>query len=289
MRQLPALAAAAVLVAVGCSSSYHETTPVATPPTAALVPWNAFPADQVPRPVVFSGNVGPASEFASLEMKLPALCRKFQSGTTLSTKVPTRAQVTWTVGTTATYPAISAAAAFAAMKQPSADTPDPNCATAQTLVINGAYLSAFDFATDRGNARISAWMFTVSGAMGAVAYPALATSAFWNGGSLNGYSNGGSTLNADGRTLTFTFWGEPSASGPCGADYTGLMAESGSAVAVAVQAHSHASPGALVACPAVAEERSVTVTLASPLGGRVLVDSSGAAVSVCPVALTKSC
>lgn len=260
------------------------------PPTQALVPWAGFPADHVPRPVVLIGNAGPASGFSTFEAKLAALCHKFRSGITLSTTIPARAHVTWTTsGATADYPAISAAAALAAMTRPLADTSDPNCATAQPLVVNGSLFGTFDFETDRGNAQISAWLFTASGFTGEAAYPALATSAFWNGGIVNGSSNGGSSVSADGRTLTFNFYGAPNTSGPCGADYKGLVAESSSAVAVVVQASPHASPGQPIACDAIAQQRSVTVALAAPLGGRVVVDSSSAAVAVCPETLPNVC
>jgi hypothetical protein len=238
--------------------------------------------------VVLIGNASPASGFSTDGAKLAALCHKFRSAIRLSTVVPALARATWTTGTSATYPAISAAAALAAMMKPPADN-DPGCATAQALVIDGSRFGVFDFETDRGTAQISAWLFTASGAMGEVAFPALADSALWNGGIVNGYTGGGSTVSADGYKITFMFYGAPSSTGPCGADYSSAVAESPTAVAVAVQAFPHASPGDLIACPAIAQERSVTVILASPLGGRVLVDSSSAAVAVCPAAVVRPC
>ena len=272
------------LTALACGRVPSGGTPIVSPPAEALVAWSGFPAALVPRPVVMVGNASAASGFTSSEAKIAAGCHKFRSGITLSNVVPARAQVSWTTGTTATYPAISAAAALAAMMRPLADTSDPNCATAQPLVVNGSRFGLFGFATDRGNAQISAWLFTASGVMGEVAYPALAPPALWNGGILNGYLNSGSTVSADGRTLTFTFWGAPLTSGPCGADYKAQVAESSSAVAVAVQAIPHASPGEPIACDAMAQQRSVTLALASPLGGRVVLDASGNAAVVCPAA-----
>jgi hypothetical protein len=290
MRLWPAFAAAAPLVLLACGQVPGTgVLPLVTPPAAALVPWEAFPADQIPRPVVLIGNASPASGFSTDGAKLAALCHKFRSAIKLSTVVPARAQATWTTGTSATYPAISAAAALAAMMKPPADNSDTGCSTAQPLVIDGSRFGVFDFETDRGTAQISAWLFTASGAIGEVAFPALATSALWNGGIVNGYTGGGSTVSADGYKITFTFYGAPSSAGPCGADYGSAVAESPTAVAVAVQAFPHASPGAPIACPAIAQERSVTVILASPLGGRVLVDASSAAVAVCPAAVVRPC
>jgi hypothetical protein len=66
-------------------------------------------------------------------------------------------------------------------------------------------------------------------------------------------------------------------------DYKGVVAESTSAVAVAVQEIARSVPGGPVACDLVGHPRSVTLTLAGPLGGRVVVDGSGNATPVCPV------
>jgi hypothetical protein len=89
-------------------------------------------------------------------------------------------------------------------------------------------------------------------------------------------------MSADGRSLTFTFYGAPSDPGPCGADYKAVVAESQAAVAIALQATSHAKPGQMVACDLMAQQRSVVVTLAQALGGRVVLDGSGNVTGVCP-------
>jgi hypothetical protein len=202
--------------------------------------------------------------------------------------VPTQAQATWTTGTRAVYPAISAAAAFSAITQPPAET-NTECATIPTLVVSGVRFGIFEFMTDRGKAQISAWLFTVSGTDGEIAYPALAAPSIWNADLMHGSLDRGTTISADGRLLTFGFYGAPSSDGPCGAEYRASLAESESAVAVAIQMIPNASPGDMVACPAIAQERSVTVALASPLGGRVVVDRDGNAVAVCPAAFARDC
>jgi len=286
------VAALAALTVLACGSAPIGGTPIptpVTPPTGALAAWKAFPVNQVPRPVVLIGNAAPASGFSSSEAKIAALCRKFRLAVKLPTAVPVAAHVSRTTRVKATYPAMSAATAFAMMSRPDATTADPSCATAQPLVVNGAVFGSFVFSTDRGNARIAAWLFTAPGIIGEVAYPALAVSTYWNGGNFTGFFIGGSTLSADGRSLTLTFYGTSSTSGPCGADYKGVVAESEAAVAIALQETSHATPGQPVACDAMAQERSVTVTLAAPLGGRVVVDSTSSAVSVCPDTLTRAC
>src|SRR4029077_4921423 len=110
------------------------------------------------------------------------------------------------------------------------------------------------------------------GAEGGIAYPAIAAPSLWNADLLHGSLDRGTTISADGRVLTFGFYGAPSSDGTCGAEYRASVAESENAVAVGIQMIPNASPADMVACPAIAQERSVTVALASPLGGRVVVD-----------------
>src|SRR5438093_1369076 len=83
---------------------------------------------------------------------------------------------------------------------------------------------------------------------------ALMPGACWKGGLVSQSGNGGAGVSTDGRSLVWGFAGTPSVAGPCGADYKGVVAESPSAVAVALQVIPHASPGDLVACPAIAQE-----------------------------------
>jgi hypothetical protein len=171
---------------------------------------------------------------------------------------------------------------MAAMKQAAAPTTDPSCATVQPLVVTGVRFARSEFITDRGTAQIDSWLFRMTGLSGEINYPALTPGSMWNADMTKGSPESGSTVSADGRTLTFSFYGAPSSSGPCGADYRGVVAESSTAVAIALQMTSHAKPGELVACDAVAQLRSVDVTLVSVLGGRVVLDSTGNVTSVCP-------
>jgi hypothetical protein len=234
----------------------------------------------VPRPVVLLGNSS-AVGFTYGDAKVAAYCNKFKSTVALSTQAPLQAVATWTTGTQAMYPALSAAAAFAAFTQPQAPT-GLDCATVAPLDVTGARFGLSEFLTDRGKAQISAWLFTVSGANGEIPYPALAVPSIWNADLMHGLPDTGTTVSADGRLLTYGFWGAPSSSGPCGATYAAAVAESQSAVAVAIQEIPNATSGDAVACPAVAQQRSVAVALANPLGGRVVLDNNGNAVSVCP-------
>jgi hypothetical protein len=260
-----------------------------SPPTEALIPWQGFPADHIPRPVVLIGNSSPHDGFNSGDAKIAYFCHKFTAGTTISKAVPNGASASWHDGTATVFPAISAAAALAAMMKPGPGTSEPICSTVQPLVVSSVRLGGFESQTDRGVAQIYAWLFTMSGANGDVAYPAIAPPAIWNVDLTKGALDGGSFVSADGRTLTFSFWGTPAGTGPCSADYTSQVAESHAAVAVAIRVIPPASPVDNVACPAIAQQRTVTVALATPLGGRVVVNATGAAEIVCPASLPRGC
>ena len=282
MKLIAALTAPAAFALIACGhvgGNAVVPTPI-SPPVGALAGWASFPADHRPRPVVMILNAPPQGGFASDDGKIAALCHKFTLGVPLSQLVPAAANVTWSSGSSGTYPAISAAAALIAMKQ--TVTSDPSCATVRPLVITGARFAKSEYVTDRGSAQIDSWLFRVGGVSGEFSYPALAASAVWNADMTKGLPDRGSVVSSDGRTLTFSFYGAPSTSGPCGADYRGVVAESNAAVAVALQVTSHAKPGELVACDLMAQLRSVDVTLASVLGGRVVLDASGNVTSVCP-------
>jgi hypothetical protein len=91
----------------------------------------------------------------------------------------------------------------------------------------------------------------------------------------------GGRVSPDGLTVTIGFTGAPDTPGACGADYTAAAAESDTAVAVAVKMIPHAASGQVI-CPAIAQGRTVTVHLAAPLGGRVLVGENGDVGVACP-------
>jgi hypothetical protein len=151
-------------------------------------------------------------------------------------------------------------------------------------VVTAVKFGSYALSTDRGHAQIDSWVFTMSRIDGDIAYPALASSALWNADVSTGSVSSVSTLSEDGRSLTYTFYGAPESAGPCGADYKAVVAESGTAVAIALQVTPHAAAGQPVACPAVAQQRTAVVALAQPLGGRVVVDATGNIFSVCPAA-----
>jgi hypothetical protein len=280
MRGVIALAVGPLLACGAAGGNGAIPTPI-NPPTAALAGWSTFPVDQRPRPVVLIINTSPPRGYSTVEGKIAATCRKFMLAIALSKAVPFAANVSWSTGDTSIYPSISAAAAMAAMKQ-GAPKSDPNCATVQPLLVTGVRFGRSELITDRGTAQIDSWLFKMRGMDGEMAYPALTAGSIWNFDMTKSTPENGSTVSADGHTLTYSFFGAPSSSGPCGADYRGVVAESDAAVAITVQTISHAQPGQPIACDMMAATRSVTVTLASALGGRVVLDDGGNAMPVCP-------
>ena len=286
MRQGLVVALLSAISVAACGQVNHIAvipTPL-SPPTEALLAWSAFPAGQTPRPVVLVSNPSPTGGFGNSEdAKMASACHKLTTAITLSKVIPPTANVSWSAGATATFPSISAAAALAALAQPVPGTAQ-TCTPVQPQVITAVRFGGYGFVTDRGRAQIDSWLFTMSRIDGEIAYPALGPSAVWNADLSKGSVSSVSTLSADGLTLTYTFYGAPDNAGPCGADYKGVVAESHAAVAIALQEIPHAAPGQPIACPAVAQQRNVVVTLAQPLGGRVVVDATGNLTSVCPAA-----
>jgi len=289
MRVTPPVTVLAALALLACGPANNGNAAVPTPtpvspPTEALLGWTTFPADQTPRPVVLVGNNFPTAGFANNEdAKMAAMCHKMTTTIMPSNVVPSTANVTWSSGTKASYPSISAATALAAMMQPSQGAASSSCVPVQPQVATAVRWGAYELPTDRGRAQIDSWLFTMSRISGEIAYPALAPEAVWNADMSKASMTPGSTLSIDGLTLTFGFTGAV-ASGPCGSDYRGVVAESRTAAAVALQKTPHSAPNANIACETIAQIRHVDVSLASPLGGRVVLDASGSFAPVCPVA-----
>jgi hypothetical protein len=277
-----AIAAAFLLLVFGCGNLEGPRTGTISPPTDALARWNDFPADQVPRPIVLLGYHPPGQGFDTGDAKIAYLCGKLALVAALPVEVPAQAVASWADGTKYTYPALSATDAFAAFLRSGSKPSSSMCSTVAPLPVTAARFGVAGFSTDRGTVQMSAWIFKVTGAWAEAAQPAVSNSAIWGGGLTGQSVASGASSSGDGRVLTYNFIGSP-ADGPCGANYTGVVAESNHAVAVAVQSSPGRVQGGPVACTAIGAIRMVTVQLASPLGGRVVVDASGGVVPVSPL------
>jgi hypothetical protein len=276
---------AAALLLAACGAAPQADTSPPTPPAERLAAWKDFPAGAEPRPIVWFWMDNPGLGYAENDSKVAAVCARYQlaSGVQLPA-LPKTAFATWKSGVRTPYAAISAADALAGLRRPSGDQPNPECASVPPLVITAARLGDAGMVTDRGTATVSAYLFTATGATGEFSYPALDPSAYWRHGATLNMGNGGvqgARISVDGLRLTVAFIGAET-SGDCGASYVASAAESQAAVAVAIKVIPINTSSAI--CDAVGHQRTVSVTLAAPLGGRVLLDQQGNVLAVCPEA-----
>jgi hypothetical protein len=178
--------------------------------------------------------------------------------------------VRWADGTTRRLPLLTAKAAFAALAE---QRPCGGPYACGQLTVTGARPGAVTVHTSRGLASVPAWRFTVAGLGWQVSEVAVARSALVV---LPGYGpippagrntpgvNGLTAVSADGRTLTLNFIGSA-----CDAAWGAYRYESGGTVV----AGSWEKPSAgNTPCPAVGMFRTARLTVARPLGTRVILD-----------------
>ena len=234
----------------------------------------------------FTGQVGDW-ELAVGDNNKPALMAGLiEAVSPLSSAAPPDGLVTWQDGSTRTVHLLSAADALSAIEADAAGSSCPDCTP---LLVTGATLGSVTAMTSRGEAQVPAWEFSIEGTAVLVTRVAIA-------GALKvvppvsnpsnapvGISIDSALISKDGLHLTATFVGAPlDAGGSCGADYTAEAAESDTAVVVMVFEHPHWSifPAA---CSAVGAYRTAVADLATPLGGRsVLEVTQGLPVEVTP-------
>jgi hypothetical protein len=266
-------AAVAVGLLAGCAAGAASVPgPGAGRMRQVLRDWSAFPASATPRPLVLTGPpvADPASGFPGGDAKLAYLEGAFDLPATLP---PGPAAA-------AGFPLITARQATLVLRSVAAKGPP----VTSRLKVTGVRLGTAVFGTDRGARQLPAWLFGLAGVRDPAGVLAVAASRIFapRGRAANGLPFvDDARLGPEGRTLTVRFFGAASGTGPCTAGYSVTQAASRAAVAVAVEEHAHGDGSVL--CPAVGYARHVTVALAAPLGGRVLVDAaSGMAVPVLP-------
>jgi hypothetical protein len=272
-RRPAAMLAAGVAVALLAGCGHAGTGAPRTQPgqqlRRALRVWAGFPAGASPRPLVITGQrvTDPPRGFPSGDAKLAYLERAVEIPATLPSGVPAAAG----------FPLISAREAARVFTSTAAKGPP----VATRLTVTAVRLGSGVFQTDRGPRRLPAWLLRFTGIQGPAAVLAVAPARIFSPARLPAgrppFVNG-ARLGPDGRTLTVEFTGAQSGTGPCTAGYRLQLAESSTAVAVAVRGQAH---GGDVPCSAVGYPRQATAVLSAPLGGRVVVDAvSGAAVAV---------
>jgi hypothetical protein len=177
------------------------------------------------------------------------------------------------------FPLVSAEKAFGSFRS----TAGPGPPATVDLDVTSVRLGTAVFLTDRGYRQLPAWLFALAGVQDPAAVLAVAPKAIYSAPSLptNGPPAGlGARLGSDGRTLTVTFGGVPSGTGPCDLEYSLVMAATKTGVALELNAHqAHQERDAVCALPG--SINHIVTVLSAPLGNRVVIDATnGAAVSV---------
>lgn len=269
----------------GGSAGEPGPTPIADL-DGALARWADFPATAAARPIVLLTDLPvPLDGYAIDPAKLGFICGKTEATIASYPATPTQAQVRWPDGTITNHGALSAQDAVAAIKQ-SAGSAGVDCSTATPLTLTGVSQGTTELRTDRGTVATTGWVFTGPGVTApGLAYPAIDPDAFWAvSASLRAGLFPTAELTLGERGLTVYFYGTPTGAGACTSEYEGTAAESASAVAVAIRELPPAQPRPTdLACTEIAQLRSVTVTLARPVGARVVIDTQAQATPVCPM------
>lgn len=238
----------------------------------ALRAWSGFPVSASPRPLVLVGPpvANPRGGFPDGATKLAYI----EGAVAAPVSLPSGP------ATGAGYPLISARQAFSVFKSVAGKGPP---ATAR-LHISAVRVGVGLFGTDRGLLRLPAWLFWFREFRAPAAVLAVALARIFsppNHPADRPPFVDDARLGPGGRILTVDFVGMPSGTGPCTADYRLIVAESRTAVAVAVREHPH---GTGEICALAGYGRHATTVLHVRLGARVVVD----AVSRTAVAVTQA-
>jgi hypothetical protein len=230
---------------------------------AALEMWGAFPVNASPRPLVIAGTAteGPRGVYGDSDVKLALVGGAFDRPSHFPAGPATADG----------YPIISADRAFELLK------PKASVAGTRTrLTVTDIRLGKGTFGTDRGSQTLPAWLFSFARVDGPIAVLAVAPAAQWFPAELAGREGQpyrtGVVVGIDHKTLTVSFIGAQSESGPCGVRYEAKLTESPTAVMVTRISYPN-DPKAV--CTLVGFIRRASAVLKAPLGARVLVDDLG--------------
>ena len=238
--------------------------------------WASFPVAANPRPIILLGEaiVGPEA-FPDGDSKLAFLERRVRLAASLPTSPTVRGG----------YPLLTARQAFDQLRSSPGIAKGPP--TTATVVITDVALADHNFLTDRGTQSLPAWRMRLRDVTGDVYVLAVAPSARYSFSSERGLYDALAIPSADGRQLTINFIADHRSTGPCDPAYTSSLqvVETHTTVVLAVAINQElVTLPPNVVCPAVAiappkpipgAPGTRTITLALPLGGRVVVDSRG--------------
>ncbi|MFF5225405.1 hypothetical protein [Dactylosporangium sp. NPDC000521] len=280
---------AALVGAAGCGGGTASTPDAPGPLPSGVAPeavtrWAQFPADRTPRPLVLLDELPLSSGFSD-----GATQDAFRHGRyLLAIQEPLPQAPAGTVAVTlpgqpaAQLPSLGAQEAFAALSGATPGTVAPR-STGVVRITAVTYGSAM-FRTDRGDASLPVWVFTVEGGGGPVLWPALAADGYVLApAKVQAPPLGPAT--ARGSTVTIRLEApEPACPGRPEHRYEPVVVESPRVVAIGLRAVvSGTAPGpANDSCGHLAILRTAEyeMRLAAPLGARLLVGADGTPIQV---------
>jgi hypothetical protein len=233
----------------------------------ALREWSGFPVQASPRPLILlEGQVdAPSSGFPDDPTKIA-----FGDG---SINAPNAFPPGPT--TSGGFPLISAQEAFGVFRSTAGQGPPATV----DLDVTSVRLGTASFDTDRGYRLLPGWLFAFQGIADPAAVLAVAPSAIYSAPDTpaNGSpSDLGAHIGSDDRTLTVTFVGAPSGTGPCDLEYSLATADSKTGIALELHAHQKDKNRRAV-CDLPATVNHLVTVLSAPLGNRVVIDAANGA------------
>lgn len=211
-------------------------------------------------------------EPANGENKAALMAGRIEAPRGLSDVAPGNDKVRWLDGSTVDVRVLSAADTLAALVAAAGAT----CDECPSLEVSDAQQATGIVDTSRGAANAPIWVYSIVGSAVKVTRVAVDESVTvrpppWNANDPpEGLSIDSATGAPDSRKLTVSFIGAPeTADKRCGADYTAEAVESDLALVVIIEVHANQAPGA---CQAIGAIRTARVSLAEPLGERVVLE-----------------
>lgn len=246
---------------------------------AVLDAWRDFPVTRTPRPILLLGAPVRETGYHTGDAKLAVATGRYELATTLPSTHPATSATTLPDGTFR-LPIISAAQAYERLRgfgNP-ANAPGANPAPLQ---ITRVELGKASFHTDRGGLDLPAWLFHAPESFEPLAWPAPHPDAFWRLGDLPLGDASDARLAADAVTLTVSM--PAPHPDPCPGDpiyrHHPVVLEESTVVAVGIRREIVSiAPGPRrddCFYDLMLRQQRYTVTLATPLGNRVLIGSSG--------------
>jgi hypothetical protein len=241
-------------------------------PTAGLRKWADFPVTATPRPLVLVGPqvIDPAGGFRSGEDK-----EAYGNGA-----IDFPASWAMAPAEAGGYKIVSAGLAA----RPLAPAAKVGGSAPGRLRVTAVRLGTARFTTDRGELSLPAWLFSFDRVADPATVLAIDPSERFTSptGGAASPGAGAAKMSADGRTLTVSYIGGQPGTGGCAGDQTAAAVETRTAVAVVFTPVPTPPDPSGYACPAIGVIRTTTVTLARPLGPRVLITPAGDPYPVVP-------